>query len=93
VYKKDVNIANAVAIDGGLITPVLKNANLKDIMSISADWKVLKTSRPQNLQTCDTIMSSLSKRETHATITSSSVRWQRLATRAMTPMSSSSAHC
>jgi pyruvate dehydrogenase E2 component (dihydrolipoamide acetyltransferase) len=46
VYKKDVNIANAVAIDGGLITPVLKNANLKDIMSISADWKV-----PQILKT------------------------------------------
>jgi len=52
VYKKDVNIANAVAIDGGLITPVLKNANLKDIMSISADWKVpqnLSPSKPANL--------------------------------------------
>jgi pyruvate dehydrogenase E2 component (dihydrolipoamide acetyltransferase) len=52
VYKKDVNIANAVAIDGGLITPVLKNANLKDIMSISADWKVpqnLSPSKPANV--------------------------------------------
>lgn len=37
MYKKDVNIANAVAIDGGLITPVLRNANLQDILSLSAD--------------------------------------------------------
>ncbi len=37
VYKKNINIANAVATEGGLITPVLKNANLKDILTISAE--------------------------------------------------------
>ena len=41
VYKKDINIANAVAIDGGLITPVIQNCNMKDIMTVSAEWKDL----------------------------------------------------
>eukprot|EP00960_Hanusia_phi_P060747 764612-Hanusia_phi.AAC.2 len=41
VYRKDINIANAVAIDGGLITPVLKNANLMDIETLSGQWKDL----------------------------------------------------
>ena len=41
VYHKDINIANAVAIDGGLITPVIQNCNMKDIMSVSGEWKEL----------------------------------------------------
>merc|ERR1712216_245340 len=41
VYKKDINIANAVAIDGGLITPRIQNCNMKDIMTVSAEWKDL----------------------------------------------------
>jgi len=41
VYHSDINIANAVAIDGGLITPVIQNCNMKDIMTVSAEWKDL----------------------------------------------------
>jgi pyruvate dehydrogenase E2 component (dihydrolipoamide acetyltransferase) len=41
VYKKDINIANAVAIDGGLITPVIQNCNMKDITTVSGEWKDL----------------------------------------------------
>ena len=40
VYHKNINIANAVATEGGLITPVLKNANVKDILTISAEVTV-----------------------------------------------------
>jgi len=41
-YNADINIANAVALpDGGLITPVLKNADTTDIYSISRNWKDL----------------------------------------------------
>ena len=41
VYHKNVNIANAVAIEGGLITPVIKQANLLDITSLNGQWKEL----------------------------------------------------
>lgn len=41
VYHKDINIANAVAIEGGLITPVIENCNMKDIMTVSNEWKEL----------------------------------------------------
>lgn len=40
VFNKDINIAMAVAIDGGLITPTLKYANERDIFELGEDWKV-----------------------------------------------------
>ena len=39
-FNKDINIAMAVAIDGGLITPVLKNANERGVLDLGEDWKV-----------------------------------------------------
>ena len=39
-FNKDINIAMAVAIDGGLITPVLKYANERDVLDIGENWKV-----------------------------------------------------
>ncbi|HIK06228.1 MAG TPA: 2-oxo acid dehydrogenase subunit E2 [Trichormus sp. M33_DOE_039] len=42
VYHSDINISVAVAMDdGGLITPVLKNADQVDIYSLSRNWKSL----------------------------------------------------
>jgi pyruvate dehydrogenase E2 component (dihydrolipoamide acetyltransferase) len=42
VYHSDINISVAVAMDdGGLITPVLKNADMVDIYSLSRTWKSL----------------------------------------------------
>ena len=41
VYKSDVNIAMAVAIDGGLITPTLVNANERDVADLAENWKEL----------------------------------------------------
>lgn len=41
-YRSSINIAIAVAMDdGGLITPVLPNADRVDIYSLSRDWKPL----------------------------------------------------
>lgn len=41
-YGERINIANAVAMpDGGLITPVLKDADTTDIYSMSRQWKDL----------------------------------------------------
>mmetsp|Transcript_38049 Transcript_38049/g.85575 ORF Transcript_38049/g.85575 Transcript_38049/m.85575 type:complete len:653 (-) Transcript_38049:214-2172(-) len=40
-FNKDINIAMAVAIDGGLITPVLKYANERDVLDIGENWKEL----------------------------------------------------
>uniref|UniRef100_A0A7N0RBU5 Dihydrolipoamide acetyltransferase component of pyruvate dehydrogenase complex n=1 Tax=Kalanchoe fedtschenkoi TaxID=63787 RepID=A0A7N0RBU5_KALFE len=40
-YNSSINIAVAVAIDGGLITPVLQEANKVDIYSLSRKWKEL----------------------------------------------------
>ncbi|KAL3823234.1 hypothetical protein ACHAXA_003513 [Cyclostephanos tholiformis] len=40
-FNKDINIAMAVAIDGGLITPVLKNANERGVLDLGEDWKGL----------------------------------------------------
>ena len=37
----DVNIAMAVAIDGGLITPTIIKAQDLDLFSISRNWKEL----------------------------------------------------
>jgi len=41
VFNKDINIAMAVAIDGGLITPTLKYANERDITELGQNWKEL----------------------------------------------------
>jgi len=41
MYKSDINIAMAVAIDGGLITPTIKNANERNIYDIGENWKEL----------------------------------------------------
>lgn len=41
VYKKDINIAMAVAIDGGLITPTLTYANERDVADLAENWKEL----------------------------------------------------
>ncbi len=40
-YNKDVNVAMAVAIDGGLITPTIIKAQEQDLFSISRVWKEL----------------------------------------------------
>lgn len=40
-YNKDVNVAMAVAIDGGLITPTIVKAQELDLFSISRTWKEL----------------------------------------------------
>jgi pyruvate dehydrogenase E2 component (dihydrolipoamide acetyltransferase) len=40
-YNEDINVAVAVAMDGGLLTPVLKNADKVDIYSLSRSWKDL----------------------------------------------------
>ena len=40
-YSKDINVAMAVAIDGGLITPTIAKAGDKDLFSVSRDWKQL----------------------------------------------------
>ena len=39
-FNKDINIAMAVAIEGGLITPVLKYANERDVLDLGENWKV-----------------------------------------------------
>jgi pyruvate dehydrogenase E2 component (dihydrolipoamide acetyltransferase) len=51
-YKPDINVAVAVAMDdGGLITPVLKNADQVDIYSLSRTWKdLVNRSRTKQLQ-------------------------------------------
>jgi len=40
-YNKDVNVAMAVAIDGGLITPTIIKAQELDLFSIGRAWKEL----------------------------------------------------
>lgn len=51
-YPGGINIAVAVAMeDGGLITPVLRNANQLDIYSLSRTWKdLVARSRSKQLQ-------------------------------------------
>ncbi|WJI26001.1 2-oxo acid dehydrogenase subunit E2 [Thermosynechococcus sp. B1] len=51
-YRRDINIAVAVAMPGGgLITPVLKNADQVDIYSLSRTWKELvERARAKQLQ-------------------------------------------
>lgn len=45
----NVDISVAVAIDGGLITPIVKNANQKSIMAISKEMKTLAKKAKDNL--------------------------------------------
>jgi pyruvate dehydrogenase E2 component (dihydrolipoamide acetyltransferase) len=40
-YKADINIAMAVAIDGGLITPTLEYANERPVKELAENWKEL----------------------------------------------------
>ena len=40
-YNKDINVAMAVAIEGGLITPVLKYANERSMLELGENWKEL----------------------------------------------------
>lgn len=51
-YHKDINIAVAVAMaDGGLITPVLKNADQIDIYSLARTWQdLVNRARAKQLQ-------------------------------------------
>ena len=51
-YNSEINIAVAVAMpDGGLITPVLRNADQIDIYSLSRTWKdLVNRSRAKQLQ-------------------------------------------
>ena len=51
-YPADVNVAIAVAMeDGGLITPVLRNADRTDLYEMSRQWKdLVKRSRSKQLQ-------------------------------------------
>ncbi|HEY9645969.1 MAG TPA: dihydrolipoamide acetyltransferase family protein [Chroococcidiopsis sp.] len=51
-YHGDINISVAVAMDdGGLITPVLKNADQVDIYSLSRSWKdLVDRARAKQLQ-------------------------------------------
>jgi len=41
VYKPDINIAMAVSIDGGLITPTLTYANERSVIELAENWKEL----------------------------------------------------
>jgi pyruvate dehydrogenase E2 component (dihydrolipoamide acetyltransferase) len=52
VYHPNINVAVAVAMDdGGLITPVLQNADKVDIYSLSRNWKSLvERARAKQLQ-------------------------------------------
>lgn len=51
-YNSEINVAVAVAMpDGGLITPVLRNADQMDIYSLSRTWKdLVARSRSKQLQ-------------------------------------------
>ena len=51
-YNSQINVAVAVAMpDGGLITPVLRNADQMDIYSLSRTWKdLVARSRSKQLQ-------------------------------------------
>lgn len=41
LYKQDINIAMAVAIEGGLITPTLNYANERPVKELAENWKEL----------------------------------------------------
>lgn len=47
-YYNNVDISVAVAIDGGLITPVIRNANQKSITELSTEMKILAKKAREN---------------------------------------------
>ncbi|MCG9884246.1 MAG: 2-oxo acid dehydrogenase subunit E2 [Cyanobacteria bacterium] len=51
-YRSEINVAVAVAMpDGGLITPVLRNADATDLYSLSRQWKdLVDRARAKQLQ-------------------------------------------
>ncbi|GMN32897.1 hypothetical protein TIFTF001_044734 [Ficus carica] len=50
-YNSDINIAVAVAINGGLITPILQDADKMDLYLLSQKWKELvEKARSKQLQ-------------------------------------------
>uniref|UniRef100_A0A0D6R6U0 Dihydrolipoamide acetyltransferase component of pyruvate dehydrogenase complex n=1 Tax=Araucaria cunninghamii TaxID=56994 RepID=A0A0D6R6U0_ARACU len=64
-YNNNINIAIAVAMDGGLITPVLQDADKVDIYTLSRKWKELvdkartKQLQPQEYTTGTFTLSNL----------------------------------
>ena len=40
-YNADINVAMAVALDGGLITPTLKQANKMNLVALGGKWREL----------------------------------------------------
>lgn len=64
-YNEDINVAVAVAMDGGLLTPVLKNADKVDIYSLSRNWKGLvdkaraKQLKPEEFNSGTFVLSNL----------------------------------
>lgn len=52
-YNADINIAMAVSIDGGLITPTLKYANERSIVELGENWKELVGKARSNSLTPD----------------------------------------
>jgi pyruvate dehydrogenase E2 component (dihydrolipoamide acetyltransferase) len=50
-YNEHIHVANAVALDGGLITPVLKDADTTDVYTLSRNWKdLVKRARAKQLK-------------------------------------------
>ncbi|KAK9713753.1 hypothetical protein RND81_06G049500 [Saponaria officinalis] len=50
-YNSHINVAVAVAVDGGLVTPVLQDADKVDIYTLSRKWKELvEKARAKQLQ-------------------------------------------
>jgi pyruvate dehydrogenase E2 component (dihydrolipoamide acetyltransferase) len=64
-YNANINVAMAVALDGGLITPTLQQANTKDIYTLGREWKELvekakaKTLKPADYNTGTFVISNL----------------------------------
>ncbi len=48
MYYNNVDVSVAVAIDNGLITPIIKNADQKDLLTISSEMKDLATRAREN---------------------------------------------
>ncbi|HJK87139.1 MAG TPA: pyruvate dehydrogenase complex dihydrolipoamide acetyltransferase [Candidatus Megaira endosymbiont of Nemacystus decipiens] len=53
ILYNNIDISVAVAIDGGLITPVIQNANQKDIFTLSKEMKNLAQKAKQNKLTTE----------------------------------------
>jgi len=54
VYHKDINIGLAVALEEGLIVPVVRNTNLKSLASLSKEIKrLINLAKQKKLMPCD----------------------------------------